>query len=904
MKISRRRLLAGVSAATLLSAVPASAWTHGANAGVSATAKTLLNAFPDPVGNGRSYPFINYVKMSTGYSSAQANYPTILDANNYPNSGALTAEMSFVGFFLAPAYGTANWNIFWSGTDGAVKLQEGSSGTITATGNSDVSITGSGTGTITCTQTGPSPLVTLSFPSGTPLTPTLSFPTGKTYTGMNSLVFCRADQKPLHDQGQIFNPDMIAFERDLNPKILRTMDLALVNANNSNPNFNARHDYRAPTTAVMFGVGRWEPQAFIAGAGTGNFDFSQIGDAYSAGAPPGWTGIVDGATIHGRFVTGSSTSISITSVANNGSGLNRLTVSDTTGLSTGMRVAISRTGGSGSIAGVWTITVVTPGLGGTIDLQNSSFVATATGTLGIGTMNIASTGNIPISGINGGSAGIPSNFMATLIYNAVRNVWVLGGSQNGLQVGVPIEHHVALCNLLRVHLWSCVNILYTDTSYAAHAAYVRDNLNVLLTHYSEWGNEIWNSGFYQNLYATFAARSLGMHAGTVYSYQGLRHRQLMAILMSTYAAAGRTNYKRVLAFQEFGDLSNGGGIQTYLWNGAELTGVGNALYSSIIGVNYNVSLQAGGNGRPTDYADIWSYGPYWEGAQCSAFGFYPSSTAITTGGPSGWTTGLVGAADSLALGTVQGIADAMTFMDWDCKLGTRSGTVWPQTLGDISAPTLANYGQMDRCEARALSYDANRAAQGQANIVVIPYEGGDQRSAPTAAQMVAIGLAATYGVQGCTASISGTTMTVTAITANTTLAVGQTIESGDSIAANTTITGLGTGVGGVGTYTVSASQTVSSRAISVYSPNSIGLLLLTHKRSSNYQALVTYYYNMIVSFAHSAIAVGGAPTWFNQMGNNEWSLLSTSLYGGPTYLGPLFTGFQFASYTATKAYNQ
>lgn len=63
----------------------------------------------------------------------------------------------------------------------------------------------------------------------------------------------------------------------------------------------------------------------------------------------------------------------------------------------------------------------------------------------------------------------------------------------------------------------------------------------------------------------------------------------------------------------------------------------------------------------------------------------------------------------------------------------------------------------------------------------------------------------------CTAAISGTTMTVSAVSAGT-LTVGQTL-SGSGVTAGTTITALGTGTGGTGTYTVSASQTVSSTTI-------------------------------------------------------------------------------------------
>ena len=69
-----------------------------------------------------------------------------------------------------------------------------------------------------------------------------------------------------------------------------------------------------------------------------------------------------------------------------------------------------------------------------------------------------------------------------------------------------------------------------------------------------------------------------------------------------------------------------------------------------------------------------------------------------------------------------------------------------------------------------------------------------------------------------TGSISGNTLTVTAI-ASGAIAIGQTL-SGSGITAGTTITQMLTGAGGnvneVGTYLVSATQTVASTAINLY----------------------------------------------------------------------------------------
>lgn len=67
-----------------------------------------------------------------------------------------------------------------------------------------------------------------------------------------------------------------------------------------------------------------------------------------------------------------------------------------------------------------------------------------------------------------------------------------------------------------------------------------------------------------------------------------------------------------------------------------------------------------------------------------------------------------------------------------------------------------------------------------------------------------------------TASISTTTMTVSAVTSGT-LAIGQ-ILSGTGVTADTTITAFITGTGGTGTYTVSASQTVASTTITGTAP--------------------------------------------------------------------------------------
>jgi hypothetical protein len=78
-----------------------------------------------------------------------------------------------------------------------------------------------------------------------------------------------------------------------------------------------------------------------------------------------------------------------------------------------------------------------------------------------------------------------------------------------------------------------------------------------------------------------------------------------------------------------------------------------------------------------------------------------------------------------------------------------------------------------------------------------------------------------------TGSITGTTLTVSAVSSGT-LAIGQLI-TGSGVSASppgssaTYITGLGTGTGGVGTYTVSVSQTVSSTTMFAFSGTGWGV---------------------------------------------------------------------------------
>jgi hypothetical protein len=134
-------------------------------------------------------------------------------------------------------------------------------------------------------------------------------------------------------------------------------------------------------------------------------------------------------------------------------------------------------------------------------------------------------------------------------------------------------------------------------------------------------------------------------------------------------------------------------------------------------------------------------------------------------------------------------------------LGSSSTSSVTLNAATVSTPNGVNF------DANTLVIDAanNRVGVGTATPAVSLHVNS------TNAIRIPVGTTAQRPDATFTASISGTTMTVTAI-ASGTLAVGQTV-NGTGVTVNTTITALGTGTGGNGTYTVNNSQTVSSSTL-------------------------------------------------------------------------------------------
>jgi hypothetical protein len=102
-----------------------------------------------------------------------------------------------------------------------------------------------------------------------------------------------------------------------------------------------------------------------------------------------------------------------------------------------------------------------------------------------------------------------------------------------------------------------------------------------------------------------------------------------------------------------------------------------------------------------------------------------------------------------------------------------------------------------------------------ANGPLVPSNAAQQVQSAILAAFAGDSLSASF-----TGSISGTTLTVTAIDSGT-IAIGQVLSDlAGAVTAGTTITNLGTGSGGIGTYSLSQSQTVASEAMTSESPAS------------------------------------------------------------------------------------
>jgi hypothetical protein len=339
-------------------------------------------------------------------------------------------------------------------------------------------------------------------------------------------------------------------------------------------------------------------------------------------------------------------------------------------------------------------------------------------------LNSGSRGAVPVISNIGqplGAGQIQANSLATLTYDAILKAFLL--QVGGQTQCMPFELQVGFANRIGANYWCNLPSYLDDASISSIAAIVRDRLATTATAYFEYGNEIWNFGFQSTVWALARGAALGFPSDSnrhIYGWYGLRVRQVMANITSTWAPRQSSQLKRVMAFQAFGPVL---GTTLYRFEGADLNGASYPAYAAAGYPNYNVSPN-----RPIDYCDVLSYATYYSGAQCTNF-----DANYVASGATG-IAGLLSAADNFASSVSSKMSAALAFLDNDFHAGALStGTQAWQTL--VGLTTVNGPGIYAPWEAQAVKY----------NKLVECYEGGFESSFPSVQACSAMGIDQGYG---------------------------------------------------------------------------------------------------------------------------------------------------------------
>jgi hypothetical protein len=357
--------------------------------------------------------------------------------------------------------------------------------------------------------------------------------------------------------------------------------------------------------------------------------------------------------------------------------------------------------------------------GQTIQLQ---FNAANTGNV---TLTLNGTVGVPVfnmSAQNLGSGAISAGSCWTLVYDSILGAWLGSGSALGIKC-LPVFAMVEMCNELGMDMWYHIPVHATDAYITADATYIKNNLRKDLNCYYEYSNEIWNisSGFEQSSWAGAVGTALGFpssNARYIFSTYGLRFRLTMALITTAYG--GQKNFKRVMAQ---GEVNDPVATDIYRWQGTDLNTATFPNYASIIGVSYNQTVGAGGNGRPIDYADVFSFANYFAGAILCAGPAYGGTYGA------GDLAGLTGAADNYANGNNDA---AFAWINADVRNGKKNSVAGGETLATHSG----------------IFYPGWVSQGATYGLPFVLYEGGYEAQAPTTAQCTSIGISTTYGGSG------------------------------------------------------------------------------------------------------------------------------------------------------------
>lgn len=290
---------------------------------------------------------------------------------------------------------------------------------------------------------------------------------------------------------------------------------------------------------------------------------------------------------------------------------------------------------------------------------------------------------------------LATNGLVTFVYSSVLNsfmAWTTGASPHGITIGVPLSVQVALCNKLNMDFWGLFPTYFDDTSAASFTTYVKNNLNLGLSFWPEFSNEIWNSQFIQTAYAAAYGNALGLpssDARDMHYFYALRYRQMMAEVGTAWSSRTTSELKRVIAFQS----GNVAPADIYRLQGTDLSAYG-----------YDTAPN-----RPIDYCDVMSYATYYQGTELfSAQASYINAGSIPN---------LKIAADDYDTGNT---ATALAWVDGSVRNLATPGL---ESLADLATNVYP-------------AWETIRAGYGK---VLANYEGGYQVLAPDASTCAAIG---------------------------------------------------------------------------------------------------------------------------------------------------------------------
>lgn len=558
MKISRRKFLLGVSLSALI-AGPAGAGLglHGSSALAAPTGKALIN----DGSSSQSFIWANILKCAHSLgplSNRTYAWQAFLDSNGYPNNapGNQLSDNIQYSFAIPPAWGTTPLVVSWKGT-GAFYMQPAAVSNYSVTAGTSVVDT--------------SVLPTLIKVTGTNVRIVFNFTTAPvsgedaytglflgstTYSGFNSLIFCRqSDEAAVNANQNALNLDYVAMLKTLNPRTFRGLDISGVNNGNQ-----SQFSQRAPAGAFSFFAERYPPECWVTGGtGTGT---GTSGAPYVCGTPSGWTGLVDGATVQVQFTNantgfqpviniGSTGNIRITDLSPNDLNANAISAGD-----------------------VWTLTY-------------SSVYNYWTGHVvdGVNSPGNANQGGIQVRAPLEQHIAIANAANCNCWYNICHRMSPADGTAIAAVVLANLNSNLAFYPEFSNEVWNSQN---QQTSFIENVG--------LLCGFTPANNQGLMSG-----YGMLMRRMMGAIT-TAWGGPNSRLRRVMGF--QAYGDSNLAGAINVYRFQGNQLAPSGTG-----------SGAGNATYNSFTGsANYTTSPN-----RPIDFADVPSYALYSSGGQLLQF---------------------------------------------------------------------------------------------------------------------------------------------------------------------------------------------------------------------------------------------------------------------------------------------